>query len=120
MLHAVYGLQVQVHERDAVTYPHARGGMGSHRVALQGRSMLIRRKPRPDPYWWLCHALWLLVTCRVAILVIVDLSSFPAINVSYLSATFPLFWAAPLLTAYLPFHMTQASAVDLGRDPGQS
>ena len=64
--------------------------------------LLWRRKLRLDPYWWLCHALWLLVASRIAILVLVDMSSFPAVNALYLSAAFPLFWAALLLTVGLP------------------
>jgi hypothetical protein len=63
---------------------------------------LARRSVRPDPCWWLCHALWLLVATRLAVLVLVDLSSFPAISALYLSAAFPLFWAALALTIAMP------------------
>ena len=47
--------------------------------------------------------LWLLVLSRVTILLLVVLSSFPAFNNKYLSASFPLLCSALLLTLYLPF-----------------
>ncbi len=72
--------------------------------------LLGRGKLRLDPYWWLCHTLWLLVACRMGILVLVDLSSFPAVNALYLSAAYPLFWAALLLTVGLPLRPANLDA----------
>jgi len=61
-------------------------------------AMLARGRTRLDAYWWVTHALWLLLVTRCAILVLVDISSFPGVNVLYLSAAFPLTVAAALLT----------------------
>ncbi len=65
--------------------------------------MMTRRAVRIDAYWWLTHALWLALACRMTILLLVDISSFDAITVLYLSAAFPLSVAALLLTLGLPF-----------------
>jgi hypothetical protein len=65
--------------------------------------LLKRGALRADNYWLLTHMLWLLVLSRVTILLLVDLSSFPAFNNKYLSASFPLLCSALLLTLYLPF-----------------
>ncbi|MFO1059753.1 MAG: hypothetical protein U1E53_22640 [Dongiaceae bacterium] len=58
---------------------------------------------RPDGIAWLAAALWLLVLARGAVLVLIDLAAFPAVNEKYLSAAYPLLGAALLLTAALPF-----------------
>jgi hypothetical protein len=64
--------------------------------------MLLRRSARLDGYWLFVHALWLAVAGRCAILILVDISSFPAVTPTYLAATAPLVYAALLLMAWLP------------------
>lgn len=61
---------------------------------------------RWDGYWLLCHALWLAIVCRLTILLLVDISSFPGISTLYIGATLPLVCAALLLTIYLPFRQS--------------
>ena len=79
---------------------------------------LALKRSRIDPLWILCHLLWLLVLTRVIVLLLVDLSSFPAIIVQYLSAAFPLSVSALALTIFLPFR----TALDLAhrRDPSSA
>ena len=64
--------------------------------------MLLRRSARPEGCWLLVHALCLAVATRAAILVLVDISSFPGVVIEYVAASVPLFYAALVLMAYLP------------------
>ena len=64
--------------------------------------LLLRRSARPDGCWLLVHALFLAVATRAAILILVDISSFPGVVLGYVAASIPLFYAALLLMAYLP------------------
>ncbi len=68
--------------------------------------LLARGRARPDGYWLLCHVLWLSIAARLAILLLVDISSFPGIVMGYVAATLPLECAALLMTLYLPFRQT--------------
>lgn len=76
-------------------------------------AMLARGRVRLDAYWWVTHALWLLLAARCAILVLVDVSSFPGVNILYLSAAFPLTMAATLLTIGLGARAVQRREADV-------
>lgn len=60
--------------------------------------MMARGRGRLDVYWWTTHALWLLLATRAGVLLLVDISSFPGVTIPYLSAAFPLAFAAALMT----------------------
>src|SRR5690606_10293571 len=49
----------------------------------------------------LCAALWIAYTARLALVVLVDISSFPAINTLYLLHAFPIWTAAAMLSVWL-------------------
>jgi hypothetical protein len=70
--------------------------------------LLLRGRLRVDGYWVLCHMLWVSVACRLAILLLTDISSFPGVVIGYVAATLPLASAAFLLTLYLPFRRSQS------------
>lgn len=80
---------------------------------LAGRALLQRRfAPLLGPLPALAVAAWCLVASRVALLALVDVSSFPAIEVQYMQPAFPLLLLASLtsLIALLPVAGRDASA----------
>lgn len=77
--------------------------IGAGLAYLANLVLLVRGVSRADGYWLLCHMLWLSIACRLFILLLVDISSFPGISMLYVAATLPLVCAALLMTLYLPF-----------------
>jgi hypothetical protein len=77
--------------------------LGAGLAYLANLVLLVRGRARADSYWLLCHMLWLFVACRLFILLLVDISSFPGITMLYVSASLPLVCAALATTLYLPF-----------------
>ena len=64
--------------------------------------VLIRKIPITDIFI-LCTVLWFLFFSRIFLLVLVDISSFPAINALYMSAAFPILCLAAFLSLQLIF-----------------
>lgn len=54
----------------------------------------------PDPLIICAVAAWTLVFTRLAILILIDISSFPAINSLYMGPAFPLVFAAAILSIF--------------------
>lgn len=73
-------------------------------LAFAGAVAVGIRRRHATPLLAVAAAAWCLVACRVAVLVLVDLSSFPAINVQYMQPAFPLLVLAAVasLAALLP------------------
>lgn len=88
-----------------------------------GRALLRRRfgallAPLPA----LATAAWCLVACRAALLALVDISSFPAINVQYMQPAFPLLVLASFasLMSFLPIPGRETSRnAEAANDIGQ-
>jgi hypothetical protein len=51
-----------------------------------------------DPILVLAGVAWVLMLCRIALLALIDVSSFPAINPPYLAPAYPLSCLAPILS----------------------
>jgi hypothetical protein len=60
--------------------------------------MLVLRKVGLDVSIVVATSLWTMYLCRVALIVMVDISSFPAINHLYLMPAFPILAAATFMT----------------------
>jgi putative flippase GtrA len=73
-------------------------------LAVVLASVLAIRRRRADPLLVLAVSAWCLVAGRLAVLVLVDVSSFPAINVQYMQPAFPLLVLASIasLAALFP------------------
>lgn len=73
-------------------------------LAFAGTVAVGIRRRHCTPLLAVAAAAWCLVACRVVVLVLVDLSSFPAINVQYMQPAFPLLVLAAVasLAALLP------------------
>jgi hypothetical protein len=75
------------------------GGIGM--VAYLCRLLLaITGRVRISMSLVIVSSLWVMVAARVALLALVDVSSFPAINGVYLMPAYPLFCLASLLGAF--------------------
>ena len=68
-------------------------------VSVLGLS-LTRRRP-PSPLLWVAAMLWLHCLVRIALVVLIEVSSFPAVNYFYLSPILPLVCAASILSISL-------------------
>ncbi len=75
---------------------------------------LMRRTLAVDPYWWVTHALWGLVLCRLALILAVDLSSFDALQPTYLFPAHALFTAAMLMTIGLVLRPAREAPATVG------
>jgi hypothetical protein len=64
---------------------------------------IVRRGVQMDGFLVVVYALWLGIAARAAILILVDLSAFPGIVLTYVAALIPLTAAALLMTVWLPF-----------------
>jgi hypothetical protein len=82
--------------------------LGAAALAYLYHLVMLAGGAKADLLWWTVQALWLMVLTRCVILVLVDISSFPAVNVDYLKPVFPLMTAAALLTLALPFRKTSS------------
>jgi hypothetical protein len=60
--------------------------------------MIIFRKSRLDYLTVIATGLWLMYFSRIALVILVDISSFPAINHLYLMPAFPILFAASFVT----------------------
>lgn len=60
--------------------------------------LLFLGRQRPDDLFVIALSLWIFYSSRVALVVMVDISSFPAINHGYLLPAFPLWAAASFLS----------------------
>lgn len=63
-------------------------------------AFLIVKKQLPQPLFICALAAWALVFTRATILVLIDISSFPAINALYIGPAFPLVLLAAVLSIY--------------------
>lgn len=66
-----------------------------------GGLQLLRRTGRPGTLFACATALWLAVAARGGLLILVDISSFPAIKGQYFAPAFPLLCAAALVSCSL-------------------
>lgn len=61
---------------------------------------LVRRN-HPGELFWLVGMLWVIYLTRVILVILVDISSFPAVGYLYLGASYPILYAASILSAQL-------------------
>lgn len=69
-------------------------------ASLLSLLICITTKSRPSPMLLCALAAWTLVLTRTAILILIDISSFPAINSLYMGPAFPLLIAAIFLSIF--------------------
>lgn len=87
--------------RAAISRVHAfvlPGLAGAGLVAFAWVSLLAMRERRFDLLWFLATAAWALIAARMALLILVDISAFPAIRIHYVQPVFPLLSLAALLS----------------------
>lgn len=75
-------------------------------LAFFGACFVALRARRIDTLLVVAMAAWCMIICRIALLVLVDISSFPAVKVHYLQPAFPLLVAAAVASwgCLLNFH----------------
>lgn len=69
---------------------------------------LVKKRPPPELFW-IAGMLWILYLVRLALVVLVDISSFPAINFMYLAPIFPVVYAASILSIELLTYAAKTS-----------
>jgi putative flippase GtrA len=81
-------------------------------LAFAGAMVVAIRRRQGTPLLAVAVAAWCLVACRLVVLALVDLSSFPAINVQYMQPAFPLLVLAAIasLAALLPIGSVRGGA----------
>ena len=79
-----------------------------------GALMMGARRAMVDPVFWLATAIWVLVPCRLVLLAIIHVSSFPAMHFLYLSPAYAPITIAPLLSIW---SATNQLALRYGRKP---
>jgi hypothetical protein len=91
-------------------------------LAFAGSLVVAIGRRHATPLLIVAAASWCLVACRLAVLVLVDLSSFPAINVQYMQPAFPLLVLAAVasLAAFLPVGRLGRAAWDRPPSPSRS
>jgi hypothetical protein len=74
---------------------------GSGLLAFLWVSGRVIRRRRSSPLYAVAAASWCMVACRAVLLALVDMSAFPALNVQYMQAAFPLLVLAAIASLAL-------------------
>ena len=73
--------------------------------------IVLKRQPMNDTFI-VSTMLWCLFISRVVLLIIVDISSFPAINTQYMSAAYPILCLATFLSIHLVFNKKSTPVIE--------